>query len=190
MILIQQSENQLLEYSQHLKLLDAGDRRSRFGFEITDYAIDQLMLRIAYYPKDHKLWCALSNNEIVAWGHMAKTSSDSVYELAVSVDKQFQRKGIASKLIKEMLEWAKFNHVEKVFMHCIEENKVIQHLALKHNLTTRERLTGERTAAIELSRPSWIEASNQLWKEHAQLLEDFAQLRYKMHQLWKDSFLQ
>ena len=173
----------LSDYGNHLKNLTEQDKRSRFGFLITDYAIDQLILRMIYHPDDHELWVALEGEKIIGFGHMAKSKDDS-WELAVSVDSNHQRKGIGDSLIGEMLVWAKFHHISQVFMHCIEENKVIQHLATKHNLQTRERGHGERTAAMEVPLPNLIEINTQLLKEQSDIIQEISELRGKLIELW------
>ena len=177
----------LNDYAKHLKSLPDHDKYSRFGFRVTDYAIDQLMLRIAYNPEQHKLWAAFNDDDvIVGWGHMAEDKNS--WELAVSVDPAYQGNGLGSDLIQEMLSWAKFHHVEEVYMHCIEENKTIQHLAAKHGLKTRERSHGERTAAIEVPEPSIFEANKQLWKEHSELVAEYHDIRKRLADLWLSPF--
>ncbi len=154
------------DYARHLKNLNNEDRHSRFGYHASDYNIDQLILNMCYHPKDHELWYARNDEQRVGWGHMAK-NSDGTWELAVSVDKEFQRQGIANDLMEEMLIWAKFHHISEVYMHCIEDNRIIQHLAKKHELKTKERGDGERTAAIEVPEPNFVESNTQLFKEQA-----------------------
>ena len=173
----------LSDYGSHLKSLSDSDKRSRFGFNITDFAIDQLILKMIYHPNDHELWIATDGDTIVGFGHMAKNTDDS-WELAVSVNSSHQRKGIGDKLIGEMLVWAKFHLISEVFMHCIEENKVIQHLATKHKLETRERGHGERTAAMEVPLPNILEMNSQLMKEQSEIIQEISELRGKLIQLW------
>jgi GNAT superfamily N-acetyltransferase len=172
----------LSDYGNHLKGLTPEDKMSRFGHAMNDYGIDQLILQMLYHSKDHELWAYTEDETIVGWGHMAK-SGDS-WELAVSVDKEHQRKGIGNKLIVDMMTWAKFHHVPEVFMHCIEDNKVIQHLALKNELKTRERGYGERTAAIQVPEPTLLETNTQLFKEQAEILSQITELRLQLANLW------
>lgn len=174
----------LSDYSNHLKNLTDEDKRSRFGFNITDYAIDQLILDMIYHSGQHELWVASEGDEIVGFGHMAYMPQFDAWELAVSVDSKHQRKGIGDKLIGEMLAWAKFHRISEVFMHCIEENKVIQHLALKHKLETRERGHGERTASIDVPLPNLIEMNTQLLKEQSDIIQEISALRAKLVNLW------
>lgn len=171
------------DYSKHLKALDSDDRYSRFGHPATDYNIDQLILDMCYHPTNHELWFAEVDNSRVAWGHMAKNNDDT-WELAVSVSKEYQRRGIAGKLMAEMISWAKFHQVTQVYMNCIESNKVIQHLAQKHDLLTKSRGDGERTAAIEVPQPNFVEASTQLFKEQDEIIKEIARLRNRLANLW------
>lgn len=175
----------LSEYSNHLKNLTEDDKRSRFGFNITDFAIDQLILQMIYKPNDHELWVATDRNNIIGFGHMAKNDETS-WELAVSIDSRYQRNGVGNKLIVEMLAWAKFHKISQVFMHCIEDNKVIQHLARKNNLETRERGHGERTASIEVPTPNILEMNQQLFKEQTEIINQISELRGKLMRLWLD----
>jgi GNAT superfamily N-acetyltransferase len=171
------------DYARHLKNLGKEDRYSRFGYHASDYNIDQLILNMCYHPKDHELWYARNDEQRVGWGHMAK-NSDGTWELAVSVDKEYQRQGIANDLMEEMLIWSKFHHISEVYMHCIEDNRIIQHLAKKHELKTRDKGDGERTAAIEVPEPNFVEANTQLFKEQAEIVAEIARLRAKLASLW------
>ena len=171
------------DYSKHLKSLTDEDKLSRFGYKVTDYNIDQLILSMVYHPKDHELWYVKVDDVRVGWGHMSMNNDDS-WELAVSVEKDYQRQGIGDALIKEMIVWAKFHHIPEVYMHCIEDNRVIQHLATKHELKTRERGGGERTAAIEVPEPGFFESQTQLIKEQAEIVTEINKLRGKLAGLW------
>lgn len=171
----------LKEYGEHLKALPDSDKINRFGIKINDYSIDQLMLNILYHPDEHKLWIAKFGSKIFGWGHLAKDGNE--WELAVSVEHEHQGKGIGSSLIAEMLEWAKVQEINTVFMHCIESNKTIQHLAHKFNLRTRERGAGERTAALEVPEAKIYDINSQWWKEYNTLVDEFTELRRRMSKL-------
>ncbi len=171
------------DYSVHLKNLTPEDKFSRFGHTSSDHTIDQLILNMCYSPDCHELWYAEVNDVRIGWGRMAR-NGDGSWEIAVSVQHEYQRQGVGNKLIVEMLEWAKFHHISEVYMHCIEDNKVIQHLALKNALATRERGYGERTAAIEVPEPTLFENNAQLFKEQAEIMAEIAELRMRLANLW------
>ena len=171
------------QYSQHLKALPDNDKRARFGFPASSHTIDQLILSMCYNPEDHELWYARIDDQKVGWGHMA-SNKDGSWELAVSVDHEHQLKGIGDKLITEMIAWAKFHHVTEVYMHCIAENKVIQHLAQKHGLHTKERSIGDRTDAIEVPDPTILEAASQRLKEQNEIIKEIKKLQIRLTNLW------
>lgn len=176
------------DYSQHLKNLTQGDKISRFGYPATDHSIDQMILSMCYNPTDHELWYARTEDQRVGWGHLAK-NQDGSWELAVSVQHDYQRQGIGNQLINEMMSFAKFHKITEVYMHCIEDNRVIQHLAAKNELTTKERGGGERTASIEIPQPTFLEANSQLWKEQKEIFNEFGKLRNRLTQLWATPIL-
>lgn len=178
----------ILDYSRHLKNLTDEDKISRFGYLITDHMIDQLILGMCYNPSEHELWYARTDDTRVGWGHLAR-NPDGSWELAVSVEKEYQRQGIGNKLIQEMLEFAKFHHISEIYMHCIEDNRVIQHLASKHDLTTRRRGAGERTALLEVPEPTFVEANSQRWKEQNEILKEMGKLRKRLTSLWATAIL-
>lgn len=170
-------------YGKHLKNLSTEDRISRFGYQISDFNIDKLILNVCYAPEEHELWYAEVQGIRVGWGHMAKNSDDS-WELAVSVDKDYQRKGIGDRLISEMIIWAKCHHVNEIYMHCIEDNKVIQHLADKHDLKTRYRDSAERTSSLEVPSPTLLEAAGQKFKEQREIISKIGFLQKQLTKLW------
>jgi len=176
------------EYSRHLKSLDQEDKISRFGYPVSDYSIDQLVLNMCYHPQDHELWYARDDGERVGWGHMAK-NTDGSWELAVSVQKEFQRQGIGNQLITEMLTWAKFHKISEIYMHCIEDNRVIQHLANKNDLHTRSRGDGERTTVINVPNPTIFESNTQMLKEQKEIFDEFGVLRNRLTKLWSTPIL-
>lgn len=172
----------LKEYSEHLKSLPDEDKINRFGYKAGDYAIDQLILQIVYNGDDHEMWVAMDNDKPVGWAHMARDGE--AWELAVSVIPEYQGRGIGSQLIAEMIDYAKLTHIPEVYMHCIESNKVIQHLAAKHNLKTRERGGGERTAAMAVPEPTFLDVNGHIWKEHMNIMSEYAKLRQQLSDLW------
>lgn len=178
MIITKVDLHSLGDYGRHLKALTPDDKYSRFGTNMSDVAIDQFIMRMLYNKEEHELWVAKENGKVCGYGHMAFDGKS--WELAVSVNGDCQRRGTGNKLIQEMLEWAKFHEIEEVFMHCIENNKVIQHLAAKNKLKTKERGYGEQVAAIELTDASILEKNNQIIKEYFRLVDEMTELRLRI----------
>lgn len=171
------------DYSTHLKNLSETDKISRFGYNANSQAIDQMILNMVYHPEDHELWYARTDTNRIGWGHMAK-NNDGTWELALSVDNNYQNQGIGNMLISEMIQWAKVNHIDAVYMHCIESNKVVQHLARKHNLKTIDFSQGEKTAALTVPDPDLYEIGTQKLKEQALLVKQIGVLQKRLTNLW------
>lgn len=176
------------DYSQHLKNLTDQDKISRFGYPVSNHSIDQMILTMCYNPTEHELWYARTEDQRVGWGHLAK-NNDGSWELAVSVQHDYQRQGIGNQLINEMMAFAKFHHITEIFMHCIEDNRVIQHLASKNNMKTKSRGGGERTVSVEVPAPNAFEVNSQLWKEHNEILNEYSKLRNRLTELWATPML-
>lgn len=172
----------LNEYSTHLKNLNDEDRYTRFGYAANGAAIDRLILNIVYNQQDHHIFTYKANDQIVGFGHLAKDGND--WELAVSVERSCQGQGIANELMSHMITWGKTHGVHVVYMHCITENKKIQHLARKHGLTTIERSGVDVTAQVELPDPTAIDYMANFTREQTELATDIVKLQRTWLRNW------
>ena len=167
-------------YGRHLKNLTTEDRYTRFCYNIRDEQIDQLILEILYNQQDHHLFTAVEDDQIVGFGHLAREGDD--WEFAVSVDSNYQGRGIANKLLGFIIPWAQIHGVHNVFMHCISQNEKIQHLARKHGLRTVDRDGGEITSRVELPTPTAVDYTTEFLKEQRDLYNQIQELQRQMVQ--------
>lgn len=167
-------------YGRHLKNLTTEDRYTRFCYNIRDEQIDQLILEILYNQPDHHLFTAVEDDQIVGFGHLAREGDD--WEFAVSVDGNYQGRGIANKLLGFIISWAQIHGVHNVFMHCISQNEKIQHLARKHGLRTVDRDGGEITSKVELPTPTAVDYTAEFLKEQRDLYNQIQELQRQMVQ--------
>lgn len=165
----------LVEYASHLKNLDPDDRYTRFGYNITNDSIDRFILNMLYHQQDHHVFVCLDNEQVVGFGHLAREGAD--WELAVSVEKASQGQGVAKELMSYMIDWGKVHGVTAVFMHCISDNKRIQHLAHKFGLKTVDRSGGEITAQVQLPEPTVFDYTNNFVREQSELATDIVRLQ-------------
>lgn len=178
---IQHSSVEVLDsYSRHLKNLTPEDRYTRFCHYIKDEQIDQFILSILYNQHNHHLFTATVDGNTVAFGHLAREGND--WEFAVSVDNNYQGRGIGNKLMSFVIPWAQIHGVHNVFMHCITHNQKIQHLSRKHGLRTVLRDGAEVTSQVELPKPTPVEYTNEFFKEQRELLSQIQQLQNRMMQ--------
>lgn len=173
------------DYGKHLKALSPEDKQMRFGYPASDANIDNLILSIVYHHDLHRLWTyhSTSSGEIHGWGHMCK-EDQGTWELAVSVDSDYQGRGVGGALIRDMIWWAQGERISTVYMHCVEDNRRIQHLAKKYGLITRERGGGERTAALDVPAPTVMDVGFHKLREQAAILQELADTRQKLVDLW------
>lgn len=172
----------LADYAQHLKSLSNEDRYTRFGHAASADAIDRLMLNILYNQDQHHIFTYYIDDHIVGFGHLAREGAD--WELAVSVEKTYQGRGIADELMKYMIDWGKTHGVNAVYMHCITENQKIQHLARKHGLRTIDRSGAEITAQVKLPEPTVFDYTTNFVREQGELAADMVRLQRAWLRNW------
>jgi GNAT superfamily N-acetyltransferase len=168
----------LADYARHLKNLSESDRYTRFCYNIKDENIDQFILSILYHADDHHLFTATLADKLVGFGHLAREGEN--WELAVSVDGEYQGQGIADKLMDQMIVWGKTRGIHTVFMHCITKNTKIQHLARKHGLQTVERDGAEITSKVDLPTPTPMDYTADFLREQRELMEQMHEIQRRL----------
>jgi GNAT superfamily N-acetyltransferase len=180
---IQHSKTEhLAAYADHLKQLPLADQYTRFGYQPRPHNIDQLILSILYNPNNHHIFTYYRDDHIVGFGHLAREGDD--WELAVSVEAEYQGAGIADQLMSHMIAWGKTHGISVVYMHCIVENKKIQHLARKHGLQAVDRSAGDVTARVELPPATPFDYTTSLLQEQNELATDIVRLQRSWIRKW------
>jgi len=143
--------NEYHKYRFHLKQLDSTSRALRFGHAVTDEIIDQLCDGFDAAKHHHILFCIENSDlEFIAVGHIA---IENEMELALSVLKHHQSKGMGSALIARCIQWCRTHNILKGHMMCLSCNTAIKHLCRKHGIKMKTEC-GETLAQIELDHPS------------------------------------
>lgn len=172
----------LCEYAEHLKNLSDEDRYTRFGYAASSQAIDSMILNILYHQDEHHIFTYYTDGRIVGFGHLAR--EDDAWELAVSVEKSYQGRGIANELMDHMIAWGKTHGVEVLYMHCITENQKIQHLARKHGLKSWDRAGHELTSRVRLPEPTVLDYTANFVREQSDLAADIVRLQRAWLRNW------
>lgn len=165
-------------YAQHLKSLSDDDKATRFGYKISNQSIDSFILNVLYHKRDHHLFTAKIDNTIVGFGHLARDSNG--WELAVSVDFNAQNQGIGGKLVAFMIDWAKVHGVTSLYMHCIADNKRIQHLSSKYGLKVILRDGQDITAEMKVPAPSALDYTAEYFREQHNILTQILTLQKEL----------
>jgi GNAT superfamily N-acetyltransferase len=139
------------KYRTHLKSLDADSKILRFGYPISDAVLDQLCDKFEADPANNILFCIEDEDlKFVAVGHIALQDQ---MELAFSVLKEHQGKGMGNKLMKRIIQWCRINNRLKGCMVCLSTNAAIRHLCIKYGIHIYND-HGETLADIELDSPN------------------------------------
>ncbi|WP_322517315.1 GNAT family N-acetyltransferase [Rhodopseudomonas palustris] len=134
----------------HMLRLDAESRRDRFNGYADEGFIDRYAMKcggdgtiiIAYFAEDGMVHAA-------AELHQPDLSTDSLPEIAFSVEAHLRRKGIGSILFKQLMEVARSLGYENLRITTGSQNQAMRALANKFgaHLTFRQ---GESTGTIDL----------------------------------------
>lgn len=165
-------------YGMHLRSLTAQDKHTRFGYAVKDEIIDQLILNMLYHQRDHFLFVAQVDGDTAGFGHLARDGEG--WELAVSVESQFQSRGIGNAIVSFMVKWGQMHGIKSVYMHCIRENQKIQHLARKHGLQTMDRSGSEITARLAVPPPTAVDVIADRLVEQTRIMAQIVSLQRQL----------
>jgi GNAT superfamily N-acetyltransferase len=142
-------------YRKHLKSLDDDSRYLRFGYHIKDDMIDLICDRIEKNPLMHKIFVIEDDDcAVIAAGHIAL--EDTPVELAFSVLKEHQGKGMGSALMKRCIEWCQNRSIKTGCMVCLARNAAIRKLAQKHGILIQEGAEVEASLTIPSASPASV----------------------------------
>ena len=135
----------------HLKSLTSyDDRRLRFGGFVTDEYIEEYVEKTCG-KEDNKWFGVDEDGKIVAACHCAII--DDMAELGCSVDKDYRGHGLAQLMFDRAVTWLRTKGITDVCMHCLAENQVMKHIALKNDMSVVTEY-GESDANVHLEPPS------------------------------------
>jgi GNAT superfamily N-acetyltransferase len=146
-------------YRKHLLALDPQSRYMRFGYPIQDGMINILCEKFEANPKQHKIFVIEDDDlEVVGAGHISLADGET--ELAFSVLKEYQGKGIGSSLMKRCVEWCQNRNITTGCMVCLTTNDAIKRLAQKHGILINDG--GETMADIQIPEPNAVSVMNEV----------------------------
>jgi GNAT superfamily N-acetyltransferase len=124
-------------YRKHLLALDADSRYLRFGYAITDGAINRLCDGFELNWHRHRVF-VIENDDlaVVAAGHISL--EDRPIELAFSVLKPYQAQGMGSSLMGRVVEWCQNRGIKQGCMVCLKHNVAIKRLAQQHGILVQD----------------------------------------------------
>jgi RimJ/RimL family protein N-acetyltransferase len=115
------------------------------------------------------MWFIVEDKErIVATCHVAYVKQDNIAELGLTVSPDYRNQKIGQELYFRGATWARMRGAETIFMHCLSENRAIQHIARKSGMTVVTYDMGEKEGNIKVSKnPSLARWEDTVWENMA-----------------------
>jgi len=176
-------QSELHRYRAHLLLLDDESRYMRFGFHISNDIINQLCDKWELNSDNHKIFAIENENlEVVGVAHVSMESD--IPELAFSVFKEYQHKGMGDALMKRAIEYCQNKGIKHGYMVCLPSNSKIKGLARKNNILIH---TEDRDCEGDITIPSPTPIS--VWHEYVEdslgKLDHLGKTQKKIAQMFK-----
>jgi RimJ/RimL family protein N-acetyltransferase len=128
--------------SHFIRDIKGDDRRLRFGHMLPDVGVED------YIEKTFKnfgltdMWFIIDvqcpeffQRKIVASCHVHYDNKSNTAELGLTVSPDYRNQKIGQELFTRGITWARMKGAETIFMHCLSENKVVQHIARKGGMS-------------------------------------------------------
>lgn len=144
------SDLQRQEVIDHLLSLDKEDLRLRFGYTPSEEIITKYVNESWVKPDDR--WFGIYHHEhdgVVGTLHVADMGNNTA-EFGFTVDKKLRGNGYGNVLFSRGATWAKARAIKHIFMHCLSENTIVQHIAKKNNMNVVRMFGGESEADLTL----------------------------------------
>jgi RimJ/RimL family protein N-acetyltransferase len=174
---------EFFRYRAHLLSLDEESRYMRFGFYIKNDVINQLCDKWALDPANHKIFAIEdSNMEIIAVGHISLEGETP--ELAFSVFKEHQGKGMGSALMKRCIEYCQNKGIKDGYMVCLPANDKIKKLARKHGVLLHTE-DGECEGDITIPGPTPVSVWHEYVEDSIGKLDHLGKAQRKIAQMFR-----
>ena len=105
-------------------------------------------------PEEHYFLVALKGNKWVGVIHMARISETQM-EFGVMVHEEHRHQGIADEMMREAITWIQNRRFDHLYLHCLNRNGAMKHLAQKHGLELHEEY-GDVEAITHVPPPSLL----------------------------------
>lgn len=172
--------------AEHLIRLSADDRRLRFGgMYLRDDAVQRYVASIDWAHSWHVGFFAegalraVVQLSVPRGGAVAGAGSPwlrpGAAEFAVSVEKPWQRQGIATRLLGQAVVVARNRHVRDLYMLCLPENEPMRRLARKVGIRLVFR-DGEITGHVDLPAPDQVTVFAEFAVETAAAIDRWADM--------------
>ena len=127
------------------------DRRLRFGYEAPDTSVKKYIEESLNDYGYVNMWFVVEDGiKIVATCHVAMNRETNTAEMGCTVSPDYRNQKIGQELFNRGITWARMAGAENVFMHCLSENRAIQHIAKKGGMTVVTIDPSEKESTIQI----------------------------------------
>jgi GNAT superfamily N-acetyltransferase len=140
-------------YAAHLKRLDPADRGSRFHAAVGDDTLDAHVAKMGW--AETAIVGAFSGGEVIAAAELHDRFGDWFHaaEIAVTVEAEFQGRGLGSELVRRAVTIAKNRGMRRVAMICLRDNHRMRRIA-RHLPCRFVDEEGALTVAVDVGWPT------------------------------------
>ena len=125
-----------------------------FGIATSPTFINSLIDGILSNPEEHYFLVAIRGTKWVGVIHMARISErDMEFGIMVAEDERHQ--GVADQLMEEAITWIRNRGFNTLYLHCLNRNAAMKHLATKHGLEVHED-HGDSEVVTKIPPPSML----------------------------------
>jgi RimJ/RimL family protein N-acetyltransferase len=130
------------------------DRRLRFGHVVDDEIIERYITDDSFEQYGlRNMWFIVEEGcDVVASCHVAYDRQTNSAELGLTVSPDYRDQKIGQELFNRGAIWARAMGAESLFMHCLSENKAVQHIAKKNGMTIVTLDPSEKEATIKVTK--------------------------------------
>ena len=135
------------------------DRRLRFGHSIIDDGVKNYLKGSFEEFGCKNMWFIVDietpaqfGRKVIATCHIAYDDKTNSAEMGCTVSPEFRDKKLGQELFNRGITWARMRGAETVFMHCLSENKTIQHIAKKNGMTVVTIDPSEKESTIRVNK--------------------------------------
>ena len=170
-------------YRTHLLSLDSESRYMRFGFHINDDVINQLCDKWSQDTFNHKIFAIENDNmDVVAVAHVSLEGDTP--ELAFSVFKEYQHKGMGDALMKRAIEYCQNKGIKQGFMVCLPSNDKIKGLARKNNILVHTE-DGDCEGDITIPAPTPVSVWHEYVTDNVAKLDHLGKVQRKFAHMFR-----
>lgn len=170
-------------YKLHLLSLDEESRYMRFGYHIRTEQVIDLVNKWRENSDKHIIF-AIENSDLEVVGIAHISLEDSPAELAFSVLKEYQGRGMGDALMKRAIEYCQNHGIKHGCMVCLGSNDKIKGLARKNGILVKTEY-GDASAEVSIPDPSALSIWHEVVNDQLSKIDHLGKAQRKFAQMFR-----